>query len=232
MPTDGIASAASALRYWERRQEVASNNLANVNTDGFKAERVFARLVAGQSPVPQTANDLREGSITSTGNPLDVALRGEGNFFVVGTPNGERWSRGGSWGISAEGFLVDADGNKALGEHGPIQAKGKDISIDRTGMVTVDGKKVDRLRVEAAPPGATLMHEAGTHFIPDANKTSIVADQRDIRQGALEGSNVNTISSLVDLISISRNFADAQKALTTLDNVRATISNDLGKVPA
>ncbi|MEO7966236.1 MAG: flagellar basal body rod C-terminal domain-containing protein, partial [Gemmatimonadaceae bacterium] len=112
------------------------------------------------------------------------------------------------------------------------KTKGKEISIDRTGLVTVDGYKCDRLRIESAPPGVTLQHEAGTHFLPDPNKVSVAIEKRDVRQGALEGSNVNTIGSLVDLISISRNFANAQKALTTLDNVRATISNDLGKVPA
>ena len=232
MKTDGIASAASALRYWERRQEIASNNLANASTDGFKAERVFARLLGSATPVPQAATDLREGSYTPTNNPLDLALRGDATFFVVGTPAGERWSRGGSWGIDAAGFLVDGDGNKALGEKGAIEVDGKDVTIDRTGLVIVDGVKVDRLRVESAPPGATLQHESGTRFVPDAGRTAVALDQRDVLQGTIEGSNVDTIGSLVDLISIQRNFASAQKALSTIDDIRGTIANDLGRVPA
>ena len=232
MKTDGIASAASALRYWERRQEIASNNLANASTDGFKAERVFARLIGSAIPVPQASTDLREGSFTSTSNPLDLALRGDATFFVVGTPAGERWSRGGSWSIDAKGFLIDADGNQALGEKGAIRVDGDEVTVDRTGLVIVDGLKIDRLRVEVAPAGATLQHESGTRFVPDSGRSVVALDQRDVRQGVLEGSNVDTIGSLVDLISIQRNFASAQKALTTLDDIRATIANDLGKVPA
>ncbi len=78
--------------------------------------------------------------------------------------------------------------------------------------------------------GAVLKHEGGTHFVPDAGKQSVAYADRDIRQGELEGSNVNTLSSLVDLISIQRNFADAQKVLSTLDGIRSTIVNELGKV--
>jgi flagellar basal-body rod protein FlgF len=69
---DGIAAAASALRYYERRQEIVANNLANASTDGFKAERIFARLVGDSHPAPDTATDLRRGTFKQTGSPLDV----------------------------------------------------------------------------------------------------------------------------------------------------------------
>lgn len=230
MKTDGIASAAYALRYWERRQDVASNNLANVNTTGFKGERVFARLVAQGLPVAEAATDFTEGVFTPTGNPLDLAQRGN-NYFVVNTAGGERWTRGGSWTVDPKGFLADSAGNQVLGEKGPIRVVGSSVEIDRTGWVVVDNIRVDRLRVETPAVGAVLQHEGGTHFVPDAGRTAVAVDARDIRQGHLEGSNVNTLSSLVDLISIQRNFADAQKVLTTLDGIRGTISNELGKVP-
>ncbi len=230
MKTDGIASAAHALRYWERRQEVASNNLANVNTTGFKGERVFARLVGDGVPVPDAATDFTAGSYETTGNPLDVATRGQ-DYFVVNTPNGERWSRGGAWSVDAQGYLTDTTGNRLLGEKGAIKVAGSAVAIDRSGWVVVDNIKIDRLRIEKPATGAVLQHEGGTHFIPDAGKQTVAYADRDIRQGELEGSNVNTLSSLVDLISIQRNFADAQKVLSTLDGIRSTIVNELGKVP-
>jgi flagellar basal body rod protein FlgG len=71
-----MSSAASALRYWERRQEVVANNLANVSTDGFKGERVFARMMGDALPVPETATDVRAGAFRQTGNALDVAIEG------------------------------------------------------------------------------------------------------------------------------------------------------------
>jgi flagellar basal body rod protein FlgG len=238
MKTDGIASAASALRYWERRQEVVTNNLANANTDGFKAERVFARLVGEALPEAAAATDRREGSYRPTGNAFDLAIGGDA-FFVVGTPAGEQWTRGGAFQIDANGYLADADGNAVLGERGPIrltrdvqgrEIAPKQVTIDRAGLVEVDGVAVDRLRVERSATTGSLEHVAGTRFTPDPSRQAVAEKDRDVRQGMVEESNVNPISSLVDLISVQRNFAFAQKVLTTLDGVRSTITNDLGKV--
>ncbi|MFN8582724.1 MAG: flagellar hook-basal body protein [Gemmatimonadaceae bacterium] len=237
--TDGIASAASALRYWERRQDVASNNLANASTDGFKAERVFARLMSDALPTPDALTDVRNGTYRTTGQSLDLAIQGDG-FFVVQTPSGQRWTRGGAFGLNADGVLVDADGNAALGERGPIRltrdVQGREVlpehvEIDRTGLVSVNGVGIDRLRIErTASP--SLTHAEGTHFVPDGTTQSVAIADRNVKQGAIEESNVNTVSALVDLIEIQRNYAFAQRVLTTLDGIRSTISNDLGKVPA
>lgn len=227
MKTDGITSIAQALRYWERRQDVAANNLANVSTTGFKGERVFARLVAEGAPVPDARTDWREGPLTATGNPFDLAIRGHA-FFVVQTPEGERWTRGGAWTVDPAGFLADADGNRVLGERGPIRPVAHDATIDRGGRIPVkDG--VDRLRIERAPITTPLDHESGTRFVPPADRQSVPIAERDVRQGHLEASNVNTVGALVDLITIQRNYAFAQRAFTTLDQIHATISNDLAK---
>jgi flagellar basal-body rod protein FlgG len=234
--TDGIASATSALRYWERKQEVTANNLANATTDGFKAERVFAQLMQDSLPVGNASTDLRAGTLRATGNPLDVALGGDG-FFVVQTPQGERWTRGGAWQINADGHLVDADGNIASGEGGPIRvtpsgdkagSRGAGITIDRAGIVRVNGEETGRLRVERGDTSA-LQHEGGTRFVPPADRVAVDAAERDVRQGTIEESNVNSVSTLVDLITIQRNYAFAQRVLTTLDGIRATIANDLAK---
>lgn len=234
MKTDGIASAASALRYWERKQEVTANNLANATTDGFKAERVFAQLLDDNLPVGNASTDLRLGSFRPTGNPLDIAIGGEG-FFVVQTPQGERWTRGGSWQVNADGHLVDAEGNLALGEGGAIRvvpsggtsAGGAELTIDRAGIVRVGTGEAGRLRVERG--AGALQHEGGTRFVPPADRAPVDDTARDVRQGTIEESNVNTVSTLVDLIGINRNYAFAQKVLMTLDGIRATISNDLAK---
>ena len=85
---NGMSSAAAALRYWERRQEVAANNLANVSTDGFKGQKVFATMVEGALPAASAVTDFSQGTLQITNNPRDVALQGNG-FFVVKTPNGE-----------------------------------------------------------------------------------------------------------------------------------------------
>lgn len=230
MKVPGFASAASALRYWERRQEVASHNPASASTDGFEAERVFARVTDDALPVADTATDLRAGTLRSTGAPLDLALDGPG-FFVVQTAGGERWSRGGGFRLDAAGQVVSASGHALLAEGGPVMVPdgGGTVAVDREGVVRVDGKEVARLRVETAPPGARLAHEAGTLFVPDACRAPADPAALQVRQGFLEESNPGTVGSPVDMISVQRAYAAVQKTMTTLDGVRQTISNEIGK---
>jgi len=227
---DGIAAAASALRYYERRQEIVANNLANADTDGFKAERVFARLIDEAHPAPDTATDFRRGTFKETNGSLDLATDSDG-YFVVSTPQGERFSRGGTLQLSPEGILTDPAGHPLLGEKGQIKLGPGTVTIDRDGLVAVDGESVDRLRMESVPPGTPLQHDAGTLLVPATTRQALALGSRAVKQGFVEESNVNTISTMVDMISVQRAYANAAKALTTLDGIRATISNDLGKVP-
>ena len=231
-PVNGLTSAAASLRYWERRSEVTAHNLANASTDGFKAERVFGRLLGAGGEggtVAQTATDLRAGTFRTTDNPLDLALGTDG-FLVVNTPAGERFTRGGSFRLDADRRIVDAAGRPLLGEKGAITVPaGASIAVAPDGAVTADGKPLDRLRVERPGAGATLAHEGGTLFVPDAGRRPIAAADRQLRQGAVEESNVNPVSSMVDMIAVQRAYASVQKAITTLDAVRGTAASELGK---
>lgn len=225
---NGMTRAANALRYWERRQEIAANNLANANTQGFKAERAFARVLGDAIPVAEIATDHKAGALSPTGNPLDLALGGEG-FFVVETPQGERLTRSGSFRLDADGRIVNQSGHALLGEGGPLVVTGGAVSVDAAGAVTVDGKEVGKLRVETVPAGTRMAHQGGTLFVPDGARTPVPPEQRVVQQGFLEDSNVNTVGSMVDLISIQRSYSAVQKAMSTLDGIRSTISNELGK---
>ncbi|MFI5309622.1 MAG: flagellar hook-basal body protein [Gemmatimonadales bacterium] len=235
---NGIGTAAAALRYLERRQEVVSNNLANVNTDGFKGERAFSRLLEdGQTPAMQTATDLRAGPLATSGAPLDLAITGEG-FFVVQTAGGERLTRGGSMRIDDQHRLVDASGQPVLGEadpkggtNGPVvlPANASAISVDSGGAVTVDGHQIARLRLERVGAGARLQHEANGVFAASSQTERVPTGERTVRQGAREESNVSTIESLVDMISVQRAYASVQKVLSTIDSARGLATTELGK---
>ena len=231
---NGMSSAAAALRYWERRQEVASNNLANVSTDGFKGQKVFARMVEGALPAADETTDFSQGTLQTTNNPRDIALDGPG-FFVVKTANGERYSRGGSVQINESGNLTDSSGNQLLGESGPIRVASRAnadvgaIQIARDGMVTIDKAEVGRLRIETVPAKTTLLAEGSGLFIPPAARTRIDPDTRIVRQGALEQSNVTPIGQMVDMISIQRAYTAVQKAVTTLDTMRAIATTELAR---
>lgn len=224
---NGMTSASGALRYWERRQEITANNLANVSTDGFKAERSFGSLLNG-TPVAGTHIDRRAGNIRVTGDKMDVALGNDG-FFVVETPNGERFSRGGHMTRDSEGFLADGSGNRVLGQSGPIALTEGVVSFDAHGGVLVDGKKADDLRVERAPVGATLAHEGGTLLVPGQEREPMQPGDIVVRGGCIEESNSDSVGSLVDMISVQRAYAAVEKSITLLDHVRETASSQLGR---
>jgi flagellar basal body rod protein FlgG len=224
---NAMTSAANALRYWERRQEVTANNLANVSTDGFKAERVFASLLDG-GPVIGTHTDRRDGTIRQTGQTTDLAIDGDG-FFVVNTAGGERLTRGGSLQIDPAGFLSDQDGNRLLGNKGAIQVGDGKLTVDKQGTVAVNGQNVDQLRVETTPPGAALLHEGGTRFVPGATRIAVAPDQRNVRQGFVEESNADSLGGLVDMISVQRAYAAVEKTIGVLDHVREVATSQLGK---
>lgn len=229
-----MSAGAAALRYWERRQEVTSNNLANVSTDGFKGDRVFARMVENGLPAADSNTDFTQGSINPTGNPYDVAIDGQG-FMVVQTANGERLSRGGTMHVDENGMLTDTNGNTVLGEHGPIQVTTRgnsqpgNLAISRTGVVTVGTTEVGRLRLETTPAGTQLTREGNGLYVPPNTRTPLDADATVVRQGALEESNVSSISQMVDMISIQRAYTAVQKAMSTLDATRGIATTELGR---
>lgn len=226
---DGLRVAASALRYWEFRQQVLANNLANAETDGFKGQRVFARLLEGRAPEAEAATDARPGTLDPTGRALDVAIEGDG-YFVVWTPAGERWTRGGSLRIDDTGRLVDMSGNPVLSERGPLVLPPGTVEIDRTGMVTVDGVEHGRLRLERSSVDLELERQGAGLLVPADARMRVPADERRVRQGHLERSNVDPIASLVEMITIQRSHAAVERSIRVIDGVMSTISNDIGRI--
>lgn len=235
MPPIDPTGISAAKRYWLVRQQVTANNLANVSTDGFKAERVFARLLSDGSTVADTGHDLRQGSHRSTGSPLGLALEGPG-YFVVQTDAGERLSRGGSFHLDEGGRIVDAGGNAVLGENGPIVPGSGTIAIDTAGKITVGGREVATLRLVEVPESNTgqqqqlqheLQHEGGTLFVTTA-ECRPMTNVSIVRQGVVEESNVNALSAMVDMIAISRAYAALEQADGMLDHIDGLVK-DLGK---
>jgi len=225
---NGMASAASALQMLERRQQVLANNLANATTRGFKGETPFARLMQNSLAATDTALDVTEGPMTETHSTLDLAIKGNG-YFVTQTPSGERLTRDGSFALDADQRLVDSHGNPVLGEAGPITVPNGTVEIDTNGMVKVNGRPVQRLRLERVADGAKLQHEGGTQFVPDASRKAIPPEDRRIMQGFVEGSNVNTMFAMTQMIDVLREFSAAQKTMTTIDSVRGIATTEIGK---
>ncbi len=230
MSLDGITNTARSLSFYMRLSEVTANNVANVNTDAFKADRLTAARVPGSNaPVPVGATDLRPGAIRDTGRPLDVALEGEG-YLVVGTPGGERLFRGGSLRLDAGARLVDMHGDPVLGETGPLVLTGGSIEVAADGSVRVDGTFVDRLRRVAVDDPGALRKEGAGRYVPATPPRPLGDAGGMLRQGAIEDPNLDPVLAMVDMVAVQRAFGANMQALRALDSVLGTVTGEVGKV--
>ncbi len=232
-PRSAMARAGQALKYWTDRQAVLSNNLANVNTAGFKGDDVFARLLDEATLTAEQTTDHRAGSLTVTGRELDIALETPG-FFVVDTPQGERLTRNGGLTV-LDGVLTDMNGNAILGSRGPIevlqeQFEGR-VEIATDGTVRVDDVVVDTLRVVSPTDPGAMEKEAGSLFNPGgAFPQELAPEEIRIVQGSLEESNVNSVEAMVDLLEVQRSYRSVERTIRVMDEVMATVTTRLGRI--
>ena len=238
----GIFSAVSGSLAAQTRLDALANNLANANTAGFKAERVLQRAErAGEIAPPATAvatpvtrehveTDFSQGPISKSGNPLDVALAGDG-FLVVKTERGERLTRSGSLSIDSAGYLATADGNRVQGTSGDIRIPESPVVIAADGSVRAGEQRVGQLRLVNVDDPAQLVRESGTRFAP-GNQVPADAAPGSVRvvQGAIEGANLAPVEGLVALIETVRGFETYMRAAERLDQVTAKAISDVGRV--
>lgn len=243
-----IFMATSGAEMQRIRMQILSNNLANINTSGYKEDRVAFRvpddrLTSGaghagaegeggpsfSSVIPMTAHtDYSCGPIQRTGNPFDLAIEGDG-FFSVQTDEGVRYTRSGAFTVNQEGVLSTADGNPVLGEGGEISIDGGEIEFDGSGNVVVDGAITDKLRVVEISDPAALKKIGKTLFQLDESKgTEETLDYGGVRQGFLEGSNVNAVKVMTDLIEVQRGYESYQKMIRTMGEMASRVISGVG----
>jgi len=239
----GIYDTASGMLPQIIRLDTVANNLANANTAGFKRELVFSQEFTKaqqktldkeadweQVQVTKTAIDFAQGPIERTGEPLHVAIEGDA-FFVVSTPNGEMYTRGGNFTISPQGKLVTLDGYPVLGETGDLAVQGNELAIDQRGVVTVDRRAVGNLRLVTFPQPNPLVRTApGLFAVPNGGPVPAKAEKYTLIQGALEGSNTNMISEMVEMIESYRQFETGQRMIQIQDESLGKAVNQLGAV--
>lgn len=224
----GFYSAFTGLAARMQSLDLLANNLANVNTVGYKAQKEFYRAFTASltnrwlTPVNQAINDyglmggarldLSAGSLQTTGNDTDLALDGSG-FFVVDTKGGTRYTRNGNFSLNSSRQLVDAQGNLLQGQDGPIQLPSGKLTVSTDGTVSVDAAVVTQLKIVDFAPGTQFAPEGNTDMLAPIDAQAIPATAQ-VRQGMLESSNSDPISSAVSLIDLQRNAEMMQRALT------------------
>lgn len=247
----GLYAAASAMLAQQTMQETLAQNIANASTVGYKQDgptfravhgMMLQRVLDGSGSGPnvgelglgvapdQIYTDMTQGALMQTGNPLDASL-GPNQFFTVQTPQGVRYTRAGNFQLDANGTLKTPSGYAVLDNGGrPITTGGqRNIALDTNGNVTANGRPIAQLGIVQTQD--TNMTKAGDSLFTAKDPNAIQTPARPaINPGTLEQSNVNPVLSLVQMITTSRGFEMAQKALTTQDDLIRQASNDLGKV--
>lgn len=243
-----LYSALTGGRSDFKKQELIANNLANVNTPGFKADMYTAQTMYmtrpdgtqsnnGHSFVVQTPNgvDFTPGEIMTTGRDLDVAIDGDGWMAVRDSKGGEAYTRGGSLRLDVNGRLVTASGQAVLGDGGPISippAKSIEIANDGTiSIVPLDGDVkslavLDRIKLVKLDKNNVVKNEDG--LLQMIQGGASVADSTvRVVGGSLEGSNVNAVEQMVGMISAGREFEAQMKLMSTVDENAAKLAQVL-----
>ncbi len=236
----GYYAACTGLMARTEALETIANNLANVSTAGFRASHnIFSSLLAttGNSPLSvlnQDANDYgvlsgtqldtSQGALVKTGNDLDLAMEGPG-YFAVQTAAGPVYTRGGNFRVSPVGQLITAAGDPVMGDNNrPITLVGAPIAISADGTISTNGAISGRLKLVEFPPAVSVKSAGGAYYKAPAG-TALPAIKSQVRQGMLESSNVNPITSIVELIT-------AQREVETMRHVLTMINGELDKTAA
>lgn len=244
----GLYTGASGMLAEAQRTDVISNNLANVNTAGFKKDitvtKDFASLLisrvndGAEAPVigslgvgvmvDEVATDYSTGTVKITGNDFDLAIEGKG-FFAVQTPQGKRYTRNGTFAKSSKGELVTSDGYQVLGTNGPLIVSDGKMTVGSDGRVMVDNNEVGTLQIVDFANEKQLVKEGASFFVA-ANGQQEQTAAGGIKQGALEMANVNVVGEMVNLISNYRAYEINGKVIQSHDSLLGKAANDIGKL--
>ena len=243
---DGLYRVGAGMSTSMVRMEILANNLANVETLGFKRDRAFSDELDAAAAQPATDGsgdlvihqviDYSEGSLKQTNNQLDVAIQGRG-FFVLNTPSGPQYTRNGNFQLGLDGTLMSPGGYEVSGTNGKLQlpdvhrlTQGS-VEINERGEITVDKQAVGQLRIVDFQDYSQLTKDDQSLFsaTPQAGLVEGPGSLTGIRQGFVEESNVEGIEEMVSMIDLSRSFEAEQKALQSTDTSLGQ-TNEVGKL--
>ena len=257
----GLYTAYTGMLNEQYRLDILSNNLANADTTGFKKEgstsqsysEVMAVKIKDTSEHPNTPKDLgsmslgvkigetytdfSQGSFRETGNTFDLALSGDGFFNIEFTnKSGEtsvKYTRDGSFTLTADGYLVTDDGDYVLdteGEHIKLDTLTTDTQIISDGSIYQDGNLVAQIQLTAFEDNDYLSHYGETMWDTVEGATEVENPDVKVYQGYLEQSNINVVEEMVNMISIQRHYEANQKLITTYDESLDKSVNQIGRV--
>lgn len=247
----GLYAAASGMIAEQTIQDTLAQNIANAGTIGYKQDTPTFRAVQGMTlsrltgssdrgsrigelgmgvTADKVVTDWQSGPLQNTGSALDASL-GPNQYFAVSTPNGERYTRAGSFQLDGTGNLLTSTGLTVLNNNGrPAAApNGRNVALDGVGNLTSDGQPVTRLRIVQADPNSLKHDGDGLFAIADPTGVRPAANPQ-LHTRTVELSNSNSVKDLVGLINVSRSFDMAQRAILTQDEMLRHTTTEVGKL--
>ncbi|NLL39962.1 MAG: flagellar basal-body rod protein FlgF [Clostridiales bacterium] len=247
----GLYIAGTGMMLQRRKMETITNNIVNADTTGYKKDYLVSHSFDDVliERINDTNNDVRSnpvgplnfgtqvdqvytdfslGNVESTGKGTDLFIAGDG-FFVMMTPQGERYTRSGAFYLDSEGYLIDGEGNYLLGDSGPINVGSEDFSVNENGEVTAGGQLIDRIRLVSFQDNTALRKEGGNLYSSNAQPVE-AAEDSTIMQGALESSNVEIAREMVDMLTVYRAYETNQKMITMIDEINGKAVNEIGRL--
>jgi flagellar basal-body rod protein FlgF len=232
----GIFSSGSGMVPRLMRLDVIANNVANADTMGFKKDDVFVQILKDAGVAQSTGKgelagmdvkkftDFTEGSFQPTGNPLDLAIQGEG-FFAVETPDGIRYTRNGNFKISDKGEVVNSSDHPVLGTSGrisipnPEKLQQNDLSITKNGEVYIGKNLIEKIRIVTFADIQKIKKTDGVLFTTDQTPKDVQSGDENttVRQGFLEESNVEGLSEMVQMVELTRSFETDSRTMRLQD---------------
>lgn len=244
----GLYTGASGMIAETIRTDATANNLANANTAGYKkdvavnsefGEMLLYRVNDGNdtpaigglgrgTQIDEVSTIQTQGTTRQTGNDFDLAIEGSG-FFAVETPAGVRYTRNGTFAKNIVGDLVTQDGNRVLGQNGPIRINGNKMTVSETGQILVDDIPADQLQIVGFADEQQLTKEGSSLYAaaPDIQQQPATGL---VLQGYLEGANVNVVSEMVNLINSYRTYEANAKTVQSQDQILDKAVNEVGRV--
>ncbi|NOX18810.1 MAG: flagellar hook basal-body protein [Chlorobi bacterium] len=232
----GLYTAGRMMNAKMRNLEIVANNLANLNTTGFKRELPFSEVISRVQNKPMTQiTDFSDGSFTQTGNTFDLAISGDG-FFVLDSDDGPVLTRNGKFFLTENGEIVNDKGYRVRTEGGDLNLygfifdKNHKLEITKEGEIKVGDELIDRLMIGKIDDQKEMKRIDGATFaFPNGGYSAAQGDEYEIHQGYLEGSNTNAIVEMQEMIKLNREYESAQKVIKSLDE-RMARAKEIGTV--
>ena len=235
--SNDISSVAASMDQRIRQLDYISNNLANGSTTGFKAQHLRAMKIIEEAGVSEGNNlsgnilytDFSQGLVQKTGNPLDLAIQGDG-FFVVQTAEGQAFTRKSDFTVNRQNQIVTQAGDPVVGDGGPITLGNGKVNISSDGSVYVDGNSVGKLKIVDFSNRQALTNLGGGLYRDPGTAGMKPVDKPEVKVECLESSNVNLVKEMAEMIEVNRSFETYQKVIHTLSEEDKLSTSRVGRI--